>query len=390
MKRYSYKVFREDGTAETGVITADTAQEAAARLHEQGCTIAHLQELPRRFRWKALSGRVLSVFCREWSSLLAAGLPLTESLAVIASHGNRAFRETLTEISRTVASGRTLGDAFRRSGAFPPFFLSMITVGERSGTLPEQLARLSVYYEKAAAMRRQWLAALAYPVFILCFACAVFLLLLMVILPSFSLLFDALHLPLPALTRGALSLGLFLRVYGLLLLLVPLTAVLILCIWKRTESGRDRWERFLFRSRFVRRLFFIRFCASLSALLQSGSPLSEALAAAEETAGNGEGQRRIARMREALARGAGLAESLRRAAQAPPLVVHMAAAGAESGELPAFLREAARLLTEETERKLARLKAVLEPALLCAVGGLTATVVFTVMIPVFTAVGRGW
>lgn len=272
MKRYSYKIFREDGTAETGVITADTAQEAAARLHEQGCTIAHLQELPRRFRRKALSGRALSVFCREWSSLLAAGLPLTESLAVIASHGNRALRETLTEISRTVASGQMLGDAFRRSGAFPPFFLSMITVGERSGTLPEQLARLSVYYEKAAAMRRQWIAALAYPVFILCFACAVFLLLLMVILPSFSLLFDALHLPLPALTRGALSLGLFLRVYGLLLLLVPLTAVLILCIWKRTESGRDRWERFLFRSRFVRRLFFIRFCASLSALLQSGRP----------------------------------------------------------------------------------------------------------------------
>lgn len=123
MKRYSYKVFREDGTAETGVITADTAQEAAARLHEQGCTIAHLQALPRRwFRRKALSGRALSVFCREWSSLLAAGLPLTESLAVIASHGNRALRETLTEISRTVASGQMLGDAFRRSGAFPPFF----------------------------------------------------------------------------------------------------------------------------------------------------------------------------------------------------------------------------------------------------------------------------
>ncbi len=391
MKRYRYKAFRADGTAVTGRLSAPTAQAAADVLHERGYGVQRLREerRPLFFR-RPFRGRRLALFCREWSSLLAAGLPMTETLAVLGAHGSRAAREALADISSAVASGQPLSEACRQSGAFPPFFLAMTAVGERSGALPEELDRLARYYEKEADLRRQFGAAVAYPLFLLSFAAAVFALVFTVILPSFSLLFDALGLPLPPLTRGALAFGLFLRDYGASLLVALFAGALALWAFCRTKDGRRRWEALLFRSRFVRRLFLIRFCSTVAALLQSGAPLSEALAAAETFGGNAEGCRRLRRARSLLSRGMGLAGSLQEARLAPPLLLHMTAAGTESGELPRFLREAARLMTEETARKLVRLKAILEPALLLAVGSLTAAVIFTVMIPIFTAVSRSW
>lgn len=388
MKRYRYKAFRADGAAVTGTLPAASAEEAARTLRERGCTVARLR--PERVLFpRPLSRRALSLFCREWASLLSAGLPMTEALAVIAGHGRRAARQTFADLAATVASGQTAAGACRRSGAFPPFFLAMIAVGEQSGTLPEQLRRLGAYYEKSARLRRHFLAALAYPAFVLCLASAVFLLVLTVILPSFSLLFESLGLPLPAVTAQALALGLFLRQYGPALPAGLLLIGLALFLWRRTAQGRAAWDRLLFRSRFVRRLFLIRFCAALSALLRSGAPLSDALRLTEAAAGNREEKRRIRRTEAALASGSGFAESLAAAGLSSPALDPMAAAGEAGGELPKFLGEAARLMAEETGRVLARWKALLEPALLLFVGGLTAAVVFTVMIPLFTAAGRG-
>lgn len=390
MKRYAWRACREGRPMEEGVLSAEDRRSAARALQERGYTVVRLREkrrplLPPR----PVRGRALALFCREWAALLAAGIPLTEALGVIAGHGSRAMKRTLGEVARLVASGEPLAEALRESGRFPPFFTAMAAVGERSGTLPEQLDALGAYYERAAAVRRQFASALAYPLFVLCFALAMFVLVLTVIVPSFSLLFDALGLPLPPLTRGALALGLFLRAYGAAFAGAALCAGALCFAWTRTARGRRAWERALFHSRFVRRLALIRCCAALAAFLQSGSPLSEALAAAEASAGSGEARRRIALVRQGVARGGDFAACLLASGLASPMAARMAAAGTESGELPRFLRMAARLLTDETERKLVRLRAALEPALLLFVGALTAAVVFTVMIPVFTAAGRG-
>lgn len=387
MRRYRYKAFRPDGAAVTGALPAASASDAARTLRERGCTVARLRP-ERRLLPRWISGRALALFCREWASLLSAGLPMTEALAILARHGRRAARQTFADIAATVASGQTAAAAFRQSGAFPPFFLAMVAVGEQSGTLPEQLRRLGAYYEKSARLRRQFFAALAYPAFVLCLASALFLLVLTVILPSFSLLFESLDLPLPAVTARALALGLFLRQDGPVLLAGCGLALLALLLWKRTRRGRAAWDRLLFRSRFLRRLFLIRFCASLAALLRSGAPLSDALHLTEAAAGNGEGKRRIRLAEAALASGCGFAESLAASGLSSPALDPMAAAGEAGGELPEFLGEAARLMAEETGRVLDRWKALLEPALLLFVGGLTAAVVFTVMIPLFTAAGR--
>ena len=103
-----------------------------------------------------------------------AGLPVTETLAVMEAQGKKAERAALAEAAEMIESGRTLSEAFASCGTFPPFFLSMLAVGELSGTLPEELSRLSQYYEKRAEFRRKLSEALAYPLFVFCFSAGSF------------------------------------------------------------------------------------------------------------------------------------------------------------------------------------------------------------------------
>ena len=391
MKEYRYKVYREKEAPRVGSLFAATPQEAAAKLREKGFRIIRLEPVPKkRFAKRPFfNRRKLSVFCREWASLLDAGISHTAALSMLAEHEGPKEKPILLAMAAAITDGTETAGVFRRSGEFPEFFCAMLGVGELSGTLPEELRLLAAHYERERKFRKKITAALSYPLFVLLFACCVFLLILIVVLPSFSLLFQTLSVPLPAVTAAALSLGLFLQKYGLFLLLVLLLAMLALSLYAHTEAGAGRLCRILLRFRFVKRLLLIRFATALSALLTSGAPLSEALSEAAAVTENTEARRRIAKAAKAATGGVPLSQALADADFTLPLLTPMIAAGLESGRLPEFLDRAALIMTQETEEKLERFKTVAEPALLLFVGALTAAIIFTVMLPVFGAIGRG-
>ncbi len=391
MKEYRYKVYREGETPTAGSLHAASQEEAADKLREKGFRIIRLEAVPKkRFaRRPFFDRRKLSVFCREWASLLDAGIPHTAALSMLAAHEGEKEKPILLAMAAAITDGTETAGVFRKSGEFPEFFCAMLGVGELAGTLPEELRLLSAHYERERQFRKKITAALSYPLFVLFFACCVFLLILTVVLPSFSLLFHTLSIPLPAMTAAALSFGLFLKQYGLFLLLAVLLAVLALSLYAHTETGRDRLYRFLLRSKFVKRLLLIRFATALSALLTAGAPLSEALPEAAAVTENTEARRRIAKAAKSATAGVQLSQALADADFTLPLLTPMIAAGLESGRLPEFLDRAAVIMTQETEEKLDRFKTIAEPALLLFVGALTAAIVFTVMLPVFGAIGRG-
>lgn len=391
MDRYRYKAFGENIPPFEGVLFAPDAAAAALQLRGRGLTVMRLRRdrgsrLARRpFRKR----RTLSLFCREWAALLDAGIPVAEAFGILSSSCGSRAADVLSGISETVAAGHTLTEAFRESGAFPPFFTAMLSVGEAGGTLPDELRRLAAYYDKEAHFRKKLIGAAGYPLFLLCFSLGVFLLILTVILPSFAALFRTLGIPLPALTAGALAFGNFLRAYGLLLLAALLLAGAGLALFLRTERGKELRDAVLLRSVFLRRLVLIRICHTLAALLSGGATLSDALLHAAEVAGNRSARDAFAGVLASIRRGRSFPESLAASGASLPVLDQMAAAGAESGELPRFLAQAAALMTEETEEALSRLAAVLSPALILFVGALIGLVVCTVMIPIFEAIGRG-
>ncbi len=296
-------------------------------------------------------------------------------------------KSLFAKIEETIEGGHSVSDSFLQTKAFPAFFTALIRVGEISGTLPEQLQLASDCYQKEEEFIARLKTALFYPAFVLLFACVVFTLILTVILPSFAMLFEALAIPLPVMTRLALAFGGFLQRYGLALsvCLVVLSASCIL--YFKSPMGKENGDRLLFASRFIRRLLLIRFAFALSALLKSGKPLSLALSDIADMMDNGEAKKEISRISREIEQGGHFAECIRTSSFTEHSLSRMVRVGMESGRLPLFLEHSARLMTEETERKLLRLRKILEPALILFVGLLTAAVVFSVLVPVFQAVG---
>lgn len=386
MKRYIYKAISPSGQVTTGVVSADSPSAARTQLSGEGMRVVALRVGQRQRR---MGARKLSLLAREWSALLEAGLPLTDALRLLAAH--RPPRETaaISQVLRAIESGSSLREALEESGAFPPFFRALSAVGEMSASLPAELGRLSTYYEKEADLRRRLVSAAAYPLFLCLFVLALFTAILTIILPSFAPLFDMLALPMPPITAAALALGLTLSEHGPLWLLEILTAVVLLTLYGATPHGRRQRDALCFRSAFLRRLFLIRLCHILSSFLKSGVPLSEALGDAAPLSGNQEGARRLQAVRQELLHGGRFPDALARAGLSTPMLYALTAAGMESGRLPEFLENAARLMTAETERRLDTLKSLLGPAFLCLAGAMAAAVFFAVMMPIFTAIGSG-
>lgn len=391
MPLYHYRACQDGTRLVEGRVSASSPEEALAQIRSKGLLVTALKKegisffASHPFR-KSL---VLSRFCRTWSSLLSAGLPLMETLSLMESQEGKQGGAILSRVAAGIETGQSLTTAFRGSGEFPPFFLAMLAVGERSGTLPEQLLTLSIYYEKEQKLRQKFRNAAAYPLFLLCASLLVCVLVLTVILPAFAQLFDNLGMALPVPAEAALTAGLFLRHAGPWMAAAVLVAILFFSMRRRTEEGCLQMDRLLLRPLFLRRLVLIRFCRALAALLQSGSPLSDAVESAAAVMGNRSAAASAMEAAAAVRQGGSFPEALERSRFSLPLLSRMARAGMESGKLPEFLLRAASLLTEEEERALARFQAAAGPVLIAVAGLFTAAVVLSVMLPLFSAVSGG-
>ncbi len=392
MNRFHYKAYDDDGAMTEGILSASDRRAAAREVRERGLHLMRLSVVKekRSILSKApfQSRKALALLSSEWASLLDAGLLVTDSLALLAGHRQGKEKEILLTIEKRIGQGHGVGGSFAEVGVFPPFFISMIRVGEMTGTLPEELTAAARYYRKEDAYIKKLQSTLAYPLFVLLFAFTVLLVILLFILPSFEILFDTLGIPLPTGAAIGLAVGGFLRSYGAVLALLLLSGILGLLLFGRTSGGKEMGERFLYRFAFYRRLLLIRFALTLAAFLESGKPLSDSLGDVRNVLGNPAAKSAVFLMQKAVERGAEFPMALSGSGFSTPLLAELARVGMQSGELPKFLKKAAELMGQETEEKLRRFRAILEPAMLLFVGAMTAFVIFSVMLPVFQMAGR--
>lgn len=358
----------------------------AAREREKESLAGQVRSV---FRSRPFSDRrKLSLFAEEMSSLLAAGLTVTESLSLLAEQESRKEKTALQQAVRAISSGESFRAGMASCRCFPPLFLSLAEVGELSGTLPESLERAGRYYKREQDFITKLREALAYPVFMIFFSCIVFFLMITVILPSFLPLFEALGLPVPAVTEELIAAGRVLSERGSGLVLFLLFFFSGFYLYTRKGEGKRKWDGLLFRSVFLRRLLLIRFCFSLSTLLEGGRTLSESLEDTVPVVRNERACREIRRVSEEIRRGADFAEELQAGGFCLPVVYHLVRTGMRSGELPHFLEEAAKILLYDTERASERFRLLAEPVMLLAVGGTVLLLLFSVVLPVLQAAGH--
>jgi type IV pilus assembly protein PilC len=382
MPDFSYRAYDESGW-KTGLMAAESRREAAHRLRREGLQPVTIKR-ERFVRRKRLGRRLMAACFREWSSLLTAGLSMTESLDVMASHGSQTAIRAIRRMKQHMESGMSVSEAVKETGAFPPLVPAMISVGEASGSLPSIFESLSNYYEREDKLRKQMSSSLSYPVLVISFSFIVFIFLITGILPALSSIFTEMGAELPPLSAALLGMGSFLQAWGGALLLLLSAGSAFLFLYARSEKGKQAAHRLYCRIPLCRLLYLERLSGALSRLLSAGLSLSDALRKAAPVMGNVWAEREIRRLVTRVEEGESFDTCMKQSFLHHPLLVSLIHAGMKSGELPRFLEWGSRLLAEDMRQDMEWIKQMAGPVMILVSGVVTGLLAASLVMPLLS------
>jgi type IV pilus assembly protein PilC len=387
----------------TGQMEASTPQALAAQLREQRIMATSVREKPEpvRLRIPGFGGKVkdkdLTVFTRQIATMINAGLPLVQSLEVLASQQpNKQFKRILTKIREDVEGGSTFAASLKQHPTvFTPLYMSMVEAGEAGGFLDTVLNRLAGYIEKSMALRRKVKGAMIYPATIITVAVAVVIFLLIFVIPTFKTLFEGFGAALPLPTRIVLELSRLVRTHVVTVLGAFVGTVFALRFYYRTEKGKKVIDSLLLRlpiiGQLIRKVSVAKFTRTLGTLVSSGVPILDGLNITARVAGNKVVEEAILKTRSSIAEGKTIADPLGASGIFPPMVVQMISVGEQTGALDAMLAKIADFYDAEVDQAVSNLTTLLEPIMIVFLGVVVGGVIIAMYLPIFklvTVIGR--
>jgi type IV pilus assembly protein PilC len=271
---------------------------------------------------------------------------------------------------------------------FNRLYVSMVEAGEAAGVLDTVLDRVATQIEKEQKIKRRVRGAMIYPLVVLCFASLVLVGMLMFLVPVFVKVFDSLGGELPTLTQWVLVASNGLRDFWYILF--PLIGLIIFAFfrWKRTETGRQAWDRFKLKipmqiGSVVRKVAMARWSRTLSTLIASGVDIIKALEITAQTSGNWVVENETNHVRARVQEGATIAQPLIDGAVFPPMVSQMVKIGEETGELEKMLTKVADFYEDEVDASIQALTSIIEPIMMIGVGFMVGIIVVAMYLPMF-------
>ena len=396
MKRYSYRA-KEQGTNKIikGFIQADSERTAGKLLVERGYVPESLKEEGASFldKLNKVTSKDRINFTRQFATLVGAGLPVAQSLRTVSEQtSSKAMRAVIDAISADVEAGHSLGDAFgKHTDVFDGVYLSLIRAGEVSGTLDESMRRIAEQEEKDEAMMRKIRGALTSPLITLVVIIAVFIYMMVAVVPEVEKLYISLKEDLPGLTKALVGIKDFLIGYWWIALMAIGGLVAGFLAFKRSEPGVKFFATFklnvpLFNPLF-RTLYNARFARISQILLGTGVAVLDTLRIAGEATNNVTVNKSIAAAAEEVKGGKALSKALEGKDYIVPLTYQMAAIGEQSGKMDEMLGKAAQVLEDELDEKVAALSAMIEPLTMLGLAGMAGILVAGVLFPIYSLVG---
>ncbi len=396
MPAFRFEASNAAGRIESGLLDADGARHARVQLKDRGltpisvepATSAQNTDTPNTGAAGRLKNADLAICTRQLASLLAAGLPLGQALAVVTEQAETDLvRERFGAVRSEVLAGHSLSDAMNRYPKdFPDIYRSLVAAGEHSGNLALVMERLADHVETRSALAQKVGLAFLYPAVVTLVAISVIIGLLTYVVPQVVGVFSQTRQKLPFLTIAMLEISNFLRSWGWLLLLALIIAFIAWRVALRNPAVRLTWDATLLRlpiiGRIVRGVNTARFSSTLAILASSGVPLLKALEAGGQTLGNTALKANVADAIARVREGAPLARALGIQKQFPPMLIHFIASGESTGKLPEMLDRAATAQASEVERKTLALTTLLEPLLVVAMGIVVLLIVLAVLLPI--------
>ena len=404
MPTYVFKGRNKLNEIIVGERVADNRDALRQILRKEQVTLTSVKEKGREIGIPKIGGRKkvkakdLSIFTRQFSVMIDAGLPLVQCLEILAQQqDNKYFQQILLQVRQDVEEGSTLSAAMaRHPRVFDQLYANMVEAGETGGILDLILQRLSTFIEKIVKLKRDVISALIYPSAVIVLAVVAVAVIMVVVIPQFQNIFLGLlgpgeQLPLP--TRIVVGISSFLAGWGGLTILVGIIAfVIAFRSYYKTEGGRKIIDRYTLKVPIIgdimRKIAVARFSRTLSTLLSSGVPILQSLDITARTAGNVIIEAAILSVRAGVERGENFVDPLKATDVFPHMVAQMVGIGEQTGALDAMLGKIADFYEQEVDAAIANLLTLMEPLLIGFLGVTIGSIVIAMYLPLFTLIGK--
>ena len=396
MAAFAYDAINAQGLELSGVVHAPDLAAAREQLQSRGLLPQSLAERSAagagdgRSRFKKIKPRSLQIFARQFATMIEAGVSVVAALVTLEGQtDDKYLAEVIGDVRSDVEGGVILSKALaRHPKVFNRLFVAMVEAGESSGTLDVVLDRVATQIEKETQIKRRVRGAMVYPAVVMSFATLVLIFMLTFIVPVFQKVFDQLGGQLPTPTRVISGLSSGLRHWWFLIFPLIIGAVFALIRLKRTERGRQVWDRFKLRipmriGAVVHKVALARFSRSLSTLMTAGVDIIRALEITSGTAGNWVVEQSLGKIRTRVHEGVPISQPLAEDPIFPAMVGQMVRIGEETGELDKMLSKIADFYEDEVDTSIQSLTSIIEPLLMIGVGIMVGTIVIAMYLPMF-------
>ncbi len=389
--RFTVRLTHANGEVLLREFEADNAAALRARVLAEGGFPLEITRTDTAFRSRSqLKVESLVLFNQELLALLKAGIPLLQSLELLVGHGKDAqLRRSLAQVVELVREGLSFSDALEQTGTFPPIYRSNVVAGERSGTLPEVLARWLAFQKFAQSSRRRIIEALFYPAFLVVVMIVALGVIFNVVLPRFAEFYAGGDIEMPLITRLLLGAG---KVISATLWLqgLALIGLVVLIRWMASsEAGRRLAERLLLMVPKIGTLYRMYhssvFCRTLGVLLSGGLPVVQALEVVQRTSPSERMKAGLLIITDKVRAGSSLNLALEQAKVLDPLAVEMVRVGEQSSALPEMLDHVADFFDQEVEKATTAVTSLIGPVLILLMGIVVLGLLLAIYLPLFNA-----
>jgi type IV pilus assembly protein PilC len=378
----------------SGELTAENESAVIEALRKRNIIVSSVRLKPKgitiSFGAKKVSSKDLSIFTRQFATMINSGLPLVQCLDILSGQlENPSFRKIVEQIKTDVEGGSTLAEALQRQKTtFSDLYVNMAAAGEAGGILDNILMRLASYLEKAEALAGKVKRAMIMPLILTIVAVGAATVLLIFVIPIFEKMFAEMGAKLPAPTLFVVGLSKFLQKFIIPIIIVVTAAVIFIQRFYKTDKGQLMLDGVMLKIPVLgdlqQKSAIARFARTLGTLLASGVAIMDALEITAKTAGNRVVQDAIMMARKSIGGGETISAPLKTMKIFPPMVVQMIAVGEATGGLDEMLNKIADFYDEEVDGAVEGLTAAMEPIIMVVLGLGIGGMVVAMYLPIFT------
>ena len=396
MAAFNYELIQPDGKKKKGTIEANSIEAAQADLKAMGGMIVSLKKasiLDREIGFsigKKVKPRELSIFCRQFESILNAGVTAIEALDMLSQQTeNKSFKAAISDVHDNVQKGETLADALAmHPKVFPEIMIHMIAAGEASGSLDTSFNRLATHFEKDAHLKALVAKSMVYPIILIVVIIAVVAIMMIKIVPSFTSTFDQIDAELPGITLAVMAVSNALVHSWYYILLAVVIVALFVREVKKTERGALLFGRLSLKMPLFGNLTIksasARLTRTLSTLLGSGVSLVDSIRIVEKVMTNAVVKQAMNLSGREVTLGIPLSQPIEDSGVFPPMVYHMIRIGEETGNMEGMMDKVADYYDEEVEMATQSLIAALEPLIIIMMAVIVVPIILAVLMPMFS------